>query len=304
MILCCGESLIDMVPHDGAFLPLPGGSVYNTTVALGRLGARTGYLWPLSRDAFGAALRGPLTQAGVDLSLCPETGRLTTLAIVFLNDGQASYSFYDEGTAGRMFDIGELPALPDDIQALFIGGISLIQEPCGSTVLELANRAAERGLVIMLDLNIRPNLIGDDRATRERLGALIRFADIVKISDDDAAWLFPDLRPEDTVREVLNLGPRLVLHTHGAGGASGITAAAAAHRAAERVEIADTIGAGDTFNAGMLTALAEAGALSRDALAALDEDVLARALDLAVRAAAITVSRPGANPPWRAELDR
>lgn len=302
MILCCGESLIDMVPDNGAFLPLPGGSVYNTTVALGRLGAKTGYLWPLSQDSFGEALRVPLEKAGVDLSLCPSTSRLTTLALVFLNDGHATYSFYDEGTAGRMFDIGDLPAIPDEVQALFLGGISLIQEPCGATVEELAHRAAERGLVTMVDLNIRPNLIGDDRATRERLGALMRIADIVKISDDDAAWLFPEHAPEDTVLQLLELGPKLILRTHGAEGATGITKKLSVNRRAESVEVADTIGAGDTFNAGLLTALSEAGALSRDALDSLDEDTLRKALDLASQAAAVTVSRPGANPPWRKEI--
>ena len=137
MILCCGASLIDMVPENGMYRPLPGGSVYNTAVALGRLGARTGYLWPFSQDAFGTMLRGPLTEAGVDLSLSPESRLPTTLALVFLNNGNATYSFYDDGTAGRMFAPEALPTLPDALDALFIGGISLIQDPCGSAVEEL-----------------------------------------------------------------------------------------------------------------------------------------------------------------------
>lgn len=302
MILCCGESLIDLVPDNGAFLPLPGGSVYNTTVALGRLGAKTGYVWPLAQDAFGEALRGPLENAGVDLSLCPSSPRLTTLAVVFLNNGNATYSFYDEGTAGRMFDIGDLPAIPDEVEALFIGGISLTQDPCGATVEEFAHRAAERGLVIMLDLNIRPDFIGDDRATRDRLGALMRIADIVKISDEDAAWLFPENSAENTVLQLLELGPRLILRTHGPDGATGIRKSGNVFRRADKVTVADTIGAGDTFNAGLLTALSEAGVLSRDALETLDDETLLGALDLAASAAAVTVSRPGANPPWRNEL--
>ncbi|WBU65097.1 carbohydrate kinase family protein [Paracoccus aerodenitrificans] len=302
MILCCGESLIDMVPQDGAFLPLPGGSVYNTTVALGRLGAKPSYLWPLSTDDFGAALRAPLEKAGVDMSLCPSTDRLTTLAFVFLNDGHASYSFYDEGTAGRMFDPADIPELPADVSALFIGGISLIQDPCGNTVLELANRVAEKGAVIKVDLNIRPNLVADERLTRERLNGLMRIADIVKISDDDAEWLFPDNAPEDTAVKLLDIGPKLILRTHGAEGATAIHKNGQFTREAERVEIADTIGAGDTFNAGFLTALSEAGALSKDALAELQEDTIRAALDLAAKAAAVTVSRHGANPPWREEL--
>ncbi|WBU58212.1 carbohydrate kinase family protein [Paracoccus sediminicola] len=302
MILCCGESLIDMLPEGGAFLPLPGGSVYNTAVALGRLGADAGYLWPLSTDDFGAALRGPLDKAGVDMSLCPETARLTTLAFVFLNDGNASYSFYDEGTAGRMFDSAEIPALPDTIDALFIGGISLIQEPCGSTVEEMAQRASEKGAVIMVDLNIRPSLIDDERATRDRLEGLMRIADIVKMSDEDATWLFPDHAPADTAVQLLDLGPRLILRTHGSEGATAIYRGGDVHRPADQVEVADTIGAGDTFNAGLLTALSESGKLSKTALDGLDDETLRDALDLAGRSAAVTVSRAGANPPWRDEL--
>ncbi|MDO5605619.1 MAG: carbohydrate kinase [Paracoccus sp. (in: a-proteobacteria)] len=302
MILCCGESLIDMVPGDGAFLPLPGGSVYNTAVALGRLGAQAGYLWPISQDAFGAALRAPLEDADVDISLCPSSPRPTTLAFVFLSDGLASYSFYDEGTAGRMFETAALPALPAAVTALFIGGISLVQEPCGSTVEELAHRAAQSGMVVMVDLNIRPQLIADDRATRDRLGGLMRIADIVKISDEDAGWLFPDLAPEDTARTLLELGPRLILRTHGAQGATAIHRNLTLHRPADEAMIADTIGAGDTFNAGLLTALSEAGALSRDGLDGLDAPTLGAALDLATKAASVTVSRAGANPPWRNEL--
>ncbi|WBU52231.1 carbohydrate kinase [Paracoccus sp. SCSIO 75233] len=302
MILCCGESLIDMVPEDGAFLPLPGGSVYNTAVALGRLGAKPGYLWPLSNDDFGTALRGPLEQADVDMSLCPSVDRPTTLAFVFLTDGHASYSFYDEGTAGRMFDPAEIPALPDNVEALFIGGISLIQEPCGATVEELARRAAENGAVLMMDLNIRPSLIHDDRSTRNRLEGLMRIADIVKISDEDAAWLFPDHAPADTAAQLLDLGPKLILRTHGSEGATAIHRNITVNRPADRVKVADTIGAGDTFNAGFLTALSEEGALTKDALEYIGKETLRTALDLAAQAAAVTVSRPGANPPWRGEL--
>ncbi|MFV0410482.1 MAG: carbohydrate kinase family protein [Paracoccus sp. (in: a-proteobacteria)] len=302
MILCCGESLIDMVPENGTYRPLPGGSVYNTAVALGRLGAPTAYLWPLSQDQFGDVLRAPLEDAGVDLTLSPSTRRLTALAMVFLNGGHATYSFYDEGSAGRMFEIAELPDLPEEVEALFIGGISLIQEPCGTTVQELARRANQAGKVVMVDLNIRPGLIEDEAATRDRLNTLIGLADIVKVSDEDAAWLFPGMSSEDSLRQLQDLGPGLILRTHGGDGASGIHAGGTVTRPAERVEVVDTIGAGDTFNAGLLTALAEGGALSKAALAEIDEAVLTSALDLAASAAAITVSRAGANPPWRSEL--
>lgn len=277
--------------------------MYNTAVALGRLGAPTGYLWPLSHDAFGTVLRGPLTEAGVDLSLAPESALPTTLAVVFLNNGNATYSFYDDGTAGRMFAPEALPALPETLDALFIGGISLINDPCGSAVEELSHRASKAGKVISIDLNIRPGFISDERATRERYNRLLQVADIVKISDEDAAWLFPDAAPGDTATRLLDVGPKLVLRTHGSEGATAIHASGSYTYPARKVAVADTIGAGDTFNAGLLTSLAETASLSKDGLDALNQDLLHAALDLAARAAAITVSRPGANPPWRHELD-
>jgi len=140
MILCAGESLIDMVPEGAGFRPLPGGAVYNTAIALGRIGAPTAYLWPISRDPFGELLLRPLADAAVDTTLCPRSDRLTTLAFVTLIGGEARYSFYDEGSAGRMLAPADLPQIPDEISALFIGGISLVPDPCGAAVEELAIR--------------------------------------------------------------------------------------------------------------------------------------------------------------------
>lgn len=145
MILCAGESLIDMVPQpDGAFRPLPGGSVYNTAVALGRLGQPTAYLWPISRDAFGERLLEPLAGAGVDVTLCPRPDRPTTLAVVTLAGGEARYSFHDEGSAGRMLSPGDIPPLPGRIRAIFAGGISLVPDPCGAAMEALLAQNAPR----------------------------------------------------------------------------------------------------------------------------------------------------------------
>ena len=302
MILSAGESLIDMVPENGMYRPLPGGSVYNTAVALGRLGARTGFLWPFSQDAFGAMLRGPLVEAGVDLSLSPASRLPTTLALVFLNNGNATYSFYDDGTAGRMFAAESLPQALDTLDALFIGGISLTQDPCGATVEQLAHQASAAGKVVSIDLNIRPSFIRDENSTRARYNRLLKVADIVKISDEDAEWLFPEAAPADAAMRLLDVGPKLILRTHGSEGATAIHASGSYTHPAQKVSVADTIGAGDTFNAGLLTSLAETASLSKAGLDAITEDLLRAALDLAARAAAITVSRPGANPPWRHEL--
>ncbi|MDO5630735.1 MAG: carbohydrate kinase [Paracoccus sp. (in: a-proteobacteria)] len=303
MILCAGESLIDMVPDGvGAFLPLPGGAVYNTTVALGRLGCPTAYLWPISRDPFGEQLLRPLAEAGINTDLCPRTDRLTTLAFVTLIGGEARYSFYDEGSAGRMLSATDLPPLPGDVTALFAGGISLVPDPCGAAVEALIEREHHR-LPVMLDPNIRPFFITDPAAYRARLNRLLPMADIVKLSADDLDWLFPDLPAADAARQVLKMGPRIVLQTGGEAGAHAHWQGTPVAAPAVQVQVADTIGAGDTFNAGVLASLSQQGVLSKQGLAALTPDQLLTALSLGARAAAVTVSRAGANPPWARELD-
>ncbi|MTH64601.1 carbohydrate kinase [Paracoccus shanxieyensis] len=301
MILCAGESLIDMVPEAGGFRPLAGGAVYNTAIALGRLGAPTSYLWPISRDDFGQTLLQPLTQAGVATDLCPRSDRLTTLAFVTLTDGEARYSFYDEGSAGRMFGPEDLPDLSQDISALFIGGISLVPDPCGNTIEELAKRARPR-MPVMLDPNIRPFFIQDADAYRARLRRLIAMADIVKLSADDLDWLMPGTSFTDAAADILSQGPKVLLQTGGAQGATAHWQGAPVSAPALLVDVADTIGAGDTFNAGVLAALHQSGRLTRHGIDTLTQQDLLQALTLGTRAAAVTVSRPGANPPWLREL--
>ncbi|SMO97058.1 carbohydrate kinase family protein [Paracoccus laeviglucosivorans] len=301
MILCAGESLIDMVPQAGQFRPLAGGAVYNTAIALGRLGTPTSYLWPISRDPFGEMLLTPLTQAGVATDLCPRSDRLTTLAFVTLTGGEARYAFYDEGSAGRMLSPDDLPPIPADISALFIGGISLVPDPCGAAIEELARRAKPR-MPVMLDPNIRPFFIQDADAYRARLERLFALADIVKLSSDDLEWLMPDVDHAEAAARILAKGPRIILKTGGIQGAIAYWQGEPLAAPALQVEVADTIGAGDTFNAGVLAALHESGALSRDGIDKLTPQTLLQALTLGTRAAAVTVSRPGANPPWLHEL--
>lgn len=301
MILCAGESLIDMVPEDGAFRPLAGGAVYNTTVALGRLGEPTAYLWPISRDPFGEVLLRPLIEAGVNTDLCPRSDRLTTLALVTLTGGEARYSFYDEGSAGRMLTQNDIPELPKDVQAIFAGGISLVPDPCGGAIESLIQRNHHR-LPVMLDPNIRPFFITDPDSYRARLNRLLPMADIVKLSADDFEWLFPALDLADAARKVLQMGPRIVLQTGGAAGAHAYWAGETVNAPAVRVTVADTIGAGDTFNAGVLASLRRQGVLSKDGIAGITADQLRSALTLGAQAAAVTVSRAGANPPWASEM--
>ncbi len=305
MILCAGEALIDMLPRETsagerAFAPYPGGAVFNTAVALGRLGAPAGLLSGISTDLFGEMLSAALAGARVK-NMALRSGRPTTLAFVTLDGGQARYAFYDEGTAGRMLTPADLPPLPAGVAALFMGGISLMTEPCGSAYEALMRREAA-ARVTMLDPNIRPGFITDEAAYRARIGRMIAMADIVKLSDEDLRWLFGRGETSDLAREVLAMGARVVCVTEGAAGARALTPEAEVRVAARPVAVADTVGAGDTFNAGVLAALHRAGALTRAGVATLGAGALRAALDLGCRAAAVTVGRAGANPPWAHEL--
>ena len=306
MILSCGEALIDMLPRtsaggEPAFAPFPGGAVFNTAIALGRLGAPSGFFCGLARDMFGEMLLTALAASKVSTDHAVLADRPCTLAFVRLVDGQATYAFYDEATAMRMLTPADLPDIAPEVQALFFGGISLVGEPCGSAFQALMEREAPTR-AIMLDPNIRPSFIADATAYRARIERMIRLADIVKLSDEDLHWVMGEGDIGALARDLLQMGPKVVCITEGARGARGVTAAGEVHVAASRVEVADTVGAGDTFNAGVLASLHRSGVLTKDGLAGLDDRALTAALDLGVRAAAVTVSRAGANPPWAAGL--
>lgn len=293
-----GEALIDLVPQpDGSTRPQPGGGAWNTALALGRLGIPTSFAWPISRDRYGELLLAPLAKAGVDTTACIRSDRPTATARIDLNNGNATYHFDDENSAGRLFTPRDLPPIPQDCRALLIGGISLIAEPCGSTVELFATRAARQGISVMLDLNIRPQAIHDNAEYRTRLTRLIALSHIVKLSAEDAAWLAPGSPPETTAGVLLPSGPRIVLLTKGAQGALALSREHRIPMAAAPAIVADSIGAGDSFNAGFLTSLIRA-----DNLDAPDAAAITAALRLAAKVAAITISRPGADPPWAGKL--
>lgn len=307
MILCCGEALIDMLPRvstagEACFAPYAGGAVFNTAIALGRLGTPAGFFSGVSTDMLGEILADTLTASKVDTSLLARSDRPTTVAFVRLTDGQASYAFYDEATAGRMLATTDLPALPDRVQALFFGGISLVSDPAASSYEALlANEAGQR--LIMIDPNIRPGFIaGQEAPYRTRISRMIAQSDIVKLSDEDLHWLEGAGDTEALAARLLRQGPTLVLITEGANGARAFSADGSRHRPAGQVTVVDTVGAGDTFNAGFLAGLAREGALTRAGLAALTGAQIDACLDLGIRAAGITVSRAGANPPWAHEI--
>lgn len=302
MILCCGEALIDMMPvatpSGSGFVPHAGGSVFNTAIALGRLGAPVGLFSGLGADFLGDLLRQTLAASRVDTAACVTSARPSTLAFVRLVAGQARYAFFDEGSAGRMLTLADLPEVT--AEALFFGGISLVAEPCAATYEALLRREAGRR-VIMIDPNIRPGFITEPKAYRARLGRMLAAAEIVKLSVEDLHWLAAG-DGAGFVKGLLARGTALVCVTDGARGVRAFTGGRVIEVPARAVPVVDTLGAGDTFNAGLLAGLQRAGALTRARLGALDDNVVRVALDLGVAAAAVTVSRAGADPPWSGEL--
>ncbi|QDZ01054.1 carbohydrate kinase [Nitratireductor mangrovi] len=306
MILCCGEALIDMLPRqtvDGepAYAPHAGGAVFNTAVALGRLGSAVGFFSGLSTDFFGDMLNDALAASNVDTRHVRRSPRPTTMAFVKLSNGQASYLFYDEATAGRMLALDDLPILDDSVAALHFGAISLIPEPCGSTYEALMMREKDRR-VVMLDPNIRPDFIPHPQRHRARIARMAAMSDIVKVSDEDLRWISEGTTEEEFAHELLGQGVRLVVVTKGQAGATAYAAAFTVEVPAPRVAVIDTVGAGDTFNAGLLASLSQEGLLSKEKLVDIGERELSAALSFGARVAAVTVSRAGANPPWRREL--
>jgi fructokinase len=312
MIVVGGEALVDLVPDpstaDGEVGPLHprlGGGPYNVAVALGRLGVPAGFLARLSTDQFGDKLLDRLHMSNVDDSLVERGPEPTTLAVVGLGaDGSARYSFHTAETAGRF--VTDPGPLPEETTAVSFGTLGMVLEP-GATVYEaVLLREAERGRFVALDPNIRADLIEDADAYRRRLATWLPSVSLLKLSVDDAQWLFgePEEGLIDALRRWLPVGPAGVVLTRGADGLTALTAdGGLVEVPGMRTEIVDTIGAGDTVQAALLAWLYRHDALSADALRALDRGQWESALRFAASAAAVTVSRPGAEPPYLAELD-
>ena len=308
MIVCCGEALVDMIPmvdpKGGQSLkPHAGGAVFNTAIALGRLGVQSNFLSGISTDLFGKMLLNELHKSNVVTDLVIRADRPTTLAFVELKNGQARYVIYDENTAGRMLNSEDLPAIPEAAKAMYFGGISLINEPAADFYLALALSEPKR-CVIVADPNIRANYIADEMRYRKRLDQLIACVDILKVSDEDLDWIIPGPQAQIVKANVLRArGPKVVVLTRGSDGACALYGDdLMVEVPVQKVKVADTVGAGDTFNAGFLANLSQNGFLDRRHLHEIGESELIRALEYGARVAAITVSRLGADPPWEHEI--
>ena len=307
MILVCGEALIDLVPlawgDEPTYVARAGGSSFNVAMGLGRLGTPVGFVGRLSRDPFGRMLRRRLVADGVDCRFVGQGDEPSTLAIVHLEAGaEPVYAFHGEGTADRLLRVEDLPGvLPAEVAALHFGSISMVREP-GASALEALMRREHGRRVISLDPNVRPSLVGERSAYVARLESWVAVADLVKVSQADLAWLYPTATPDEMAAGWLAHGPSLVVVTRGHDGAFALAAGGRVEVAGTPVLVSDTVGAGDAFTSGLLAWLHEAGWLDRTRLREMSADALRRALAFANRAAAITCTRAGAQPPTRAEM--
>jgi fructokinase len=294
MIVVGGEALIDLVPDpstvDGALRPLPGGGPYNVAITVGRLGGGVRFLSRLSTDRFGDALLRRLVESNVDIGMIQRGTELSTLAVTGIGpDGSAGYSFYVAGTADRLVeDPGELPP---EVSTLSLGSLSVLLEP-GATVYEtLLRRHARRGGLTVLDPNIRPELVSDPDAYRARFRSWLPDIDLLKLSVEDARWLGVD-------ETVIDDGPAAVVLTRGADGLTAITGRGERIDVpAPKVAVVDTIGAGDTVHGALLYRLHRV-----EDLRGLSAEDWRDVLEFAARAAAVTIARAGAEPPYAKEI--
>jgi fructokinase len=303
-----GEAIIDLVPAgDGAYLARPGGSPLNVAVGLARLAQPTAFAGRLSADPIGTVLRQHLERSQVDLRYVRTAPEPNTVALVELSDGQAKYQFSLDG-ADFLWTAEELTFLPPaGTRALHFGSLASWLPPGDAAIADAISRIrASESILVSYDPNVRPALQPNAAAARAQVERSVATAHVVKASSEDLDWLYRGRDQAAVAARWLDLGAGLVIVTSGPHGSRGWTGSGVAvSRPARPVTITDTVGAGDAFTSGLLDALARAGLLNPAALrAGLDAPALARLLDDASLVAALTCARPGANPPWRAEVEQ
>ncbi|NBF01999.1 carbohydrate kinase [Pseudomonas sp. Fl5BN2] len=311
MYLVCGEALFDFFSVDQAsnrantlnFQALAGGSPFNVAVGLRRLGIDVALLAGLSRDYLGQRLRQVLETEGVNTDYLREFDAPTTLAMVAVGaDGSPHYSFRGEGCADRLLLEAHLPVLDQRVRGLHIGSFSLVVQPIADTLLALVRRERGRRL-ISLDPNVRLNPQPDIQLWRQRIGELVKHADLIKVSDEDLAQLYPGQAPEALIQGWLEHSAKLVFLTRGSQGATVFSRVHGSWSvAAQKVTVADTVGAGDTFQAALIAWLTEHRLDSAQGLDRLSREQIDAQLRFAVGAAALTCTQTGPELPYRHQL--
>ncbi len=305
LIAVGGENLIDYMNREGLATAYPGGSPYNVAMALGRLGENVAYVSPISEDSWGDLLAGTLVESNVALSggRRPEP---TTMARVTVTHGIPSYSFERDGTAERAVTVSSLEAaLPANAKAIHTGSLTLTDGPDAQAWETFCAVCFDRGVLVSLDPNVRVSVISDIADYRARIRRMCARAHLIKLSDEDLAALCPDLAQEAAIAALrATASGRVIILTRGGDGTSVWLDESRINVPAETVpQLADTVGAGDTFTAALLAGLANCDALSPEGLETLTRDTLHALVRRANTAAALNCTRAGCSPPTRAELE-
>jgi fructokinase len=302
VVLVAGEALYDLVVDSSEEVRAhPGGGPFNTARTIARLEQPVGYLGRLSTDRFGTTLERMLAGDGVRLDAVVRTEEPTTLALAEIDQtGSATYRFYERATSapGLTPDVA-LAALPASVSILHVGTLGLVLEPMATALEAVIDELAGHAMVVV-DPNCRPSVIADPVGYRTRLRRILGLADVVKVSEEDLAWLDPQRPPVAAARALLALGPRVILLTRGGDGAIVVTAGGEDRVPVPAIEVVDTIGAGDAFGGGFV-AWWRAHDLGRGALD--DRDTVLGAARFGSAVAARTCERAGASPPFLSELE-
>jgi fructokinase len=307
MLLSCGDALIDFLPvkaADGrdALVPVVGGSCLNIAVGMARLGAPAGFVGGISTDLFGRMIADHASASQVDLRYATRSEHQTTLAFVRTVAGEPQYAFYDEGTASRnwIYRRGSIPF--DEIEAIHVGSTTLASDN-GAAQARAMLEDARGSVTISFDPNCRPKLVSHKARYVERMNAFAGIADIVRMSDVDFEFLYGGGDHAGRAKSFIEAGASLVVITRGIKGAQAWhRQAGAVEVEAPAVDVVDTIGAGDSFQAALLFALRAIGRIERASLAQTGSDGLHRALSFAAGCAAFTCGRAGADPPRQADV--
>lgn len=311
MYLVCGEALFDFFSEEDAsgqaskvtYKAIAGGSPFNVAVGLRRLGIEAGLFGGLSSDFLGRRLLHVLRDEGVSEQFLVEFAAPTTLSMVAVGaDGSPQYNFRGEGCADRLLEVAHLPALGPDIRGLHVGSFSLVVQPIGDTLLAMVKRESGKRL-ISLDPNVRLNPQPDIQLWRDRVAELAQHADLIKVSDEDLHLLYPGQSPESVLQGWLQHRCQLVFLTRGGDGASVFSRQHGTwSQPAQRVVMADTVGAGDTFQAALIAWLTEHQLDSVQGLQQLTRAQIDAMLGFAIRAAALTCGKTGPDLPYRQQL--
>jgi len=307
MLLSCGDALIDFLPvksADGrdAAAPVVGGSCLNIAVGMARLGAPAGFVGGISTDLFGRMIADHASASGVDLRYATRGDHQTTLAFVRHVAGEPQYAFYDEATASRNWTYrhGSIPF--DEIEAIHVGSTTLTNESGAAEALAMVEDA-RASVAIAFDPNCRPNLVRDKSRYVDQMDAFAARADIVRMSDVDFEFLYGGSDHAGKATSLLGAGTSLVIITRGIKGAQAWhSQAGLVDVTAPAVDVVDTVGAGDSFQAALLFGLRAIGRIERVQLAQATSEELARALSFAAACAAITCGRAGADPPRQSDV--